>query len=188
MPYFSNEQARTIICHAYTQVSSNGRTVAESFYTPEDLAMLPEEAVALALGVGNPVRHAGLCPGESVVDLGCGAGIDTLLAASAVGPDGHVAGIDMTPEMVERARRNVSAAGFTHIDIMEGFIEQLPILDGSVDVVVSNGVLNLSTRKSRSLAEAARVLRPGGRISISDLVITEALPEDVLKSPAALAG
>lgn len=188
MAYFTNEQARTIISDAYTKVSSNGHTVADSFYKQEELATLPDQAVGLALGVGNPVRHACLRPGESVVDLGCGAGIDTLLAASAVGPAGHVIGIDMTPEMVDRARRSVLAAGFAHVDIKEGLIEELPVVDGSVDVIISNGVLNLSTRKSRVLAEAARVLRPGGRLSISELVLTEALPEDLLKSPAALAG
>jgi arsenite methyltransferase len=188
MTYFTNEQARTIICDAYTKVSSNGHAVAESFYAQEELATVPEQAMALALGVGNPVRHAGLRPGESVLDLGCGAGIDTLLAASAVGSDGHVIGIDMTPEMVDRARRNVLAAGFTQVDIKEGLIEELPVHDGSMDVIISNGVLNLSTRKSRVLAEATRVLRPGGRVSITDLVLTEELPEDVLKSPAALAG
>jgi len=134
------------------------------------------------------VRHAALQPGEVVLDLGCGAGIDTLLAARSVGPAGRAIGLDMTPEMVERARRNAAASAFENVEIREGLIEALPLRDASVDVVISNGVLNLSTRKSRVLAEAFRVLRPGGRVAIADLVIDEKLPENVLKSPAALAG
>jgi ubiquinone/menaquinone biosynthesis C-methylase UbiE len=162
--------------------------VAEQFYDPEELSRLPEEATALALGVGHPVRHAGLKSGEVVLDLGCGAGIDTLLAAVAVGPSGKAIGLDMTPEMVERTRRHAAAAGLSNVEAREGLIETIPLSDDSVDVVLSNGVLNLSTRKSRVLAEAIRVLKPGGRVAISDLVLTEALPEEVLKSPAALAG
>ncbi|HET9317586.1 MAG TPA: methyltransferase domain-containing protein, partial [Vicinamibacteria bacterium] len=149
---------------------------------------LPLDSVQMALGVGHPVRHASLRPGEAVLDLGCGAGIDTLLAARAVGPGGRVIGLDMTPEMVERARRNAAEARLPHVDIRMGAMEEIPLPDGSVDVIVSNGVLNLSTRKSRALAESFRVLRPGGRIAIVDLVLKDALPEDVLKSPAALAG
>ena len=188
MPYFEDWDARSIIRETYTQVRSDGAGVAEAFYAPDELAAVPREAVALALGVGDPVRYAALRSGESVLDLGCGAGIDTLLAASAVGPAGRVVGLDMTPEMVARARRNAAAAGFSHVEIQDGLIEKLPLPDQSIDVVISNGVLNLSTRKSRVLAETLRVLRPGGRVAIADLVLTEALPEDVLKSPAALAG
>lgn len=188
MPYFSDQEARSIIRDAYSQVRSDGAAVAEAFYPPDELAAIPREAVALALGVGHPVRHAALASGESVVDLGCGAGIDTLLAASAVGPTGRVIGLDMTPEMVARARRNAEAAGFGQVEIQEGLIEDLPLPDASVDVVVSNGVLNLATRKSRVLAESLRVLRPGGRVAIADLVLIDALPEDVLRSPAAVAG
>jgi ubiquinone/menaquinone biosynthesis C-methylase UbiE len=99
-----------------------------------------------------------------------------------------VIGLDMTPEMVERARRNAASVGLANVEIRQGVIEEIPLPDGSVDVVVSNGVLNLSTRKSRVLAESFRVLRPGGRIAITDLVLEDALPEDVRKSPAALAG
>jgi arsenite methyltransferase len=188
MPYFSDQDNRSIIRDAYSQVRSDGAAVAEAFYPPDELAAMPREAVALALGVGHPVRHAALASGKSVLDLGCGAGIDTLLAAAAVGPTGRVIGLDMTPEMVTRARRNAAAAGFGHVEIQEGLIEDLPLPDASVDVVVSNGVLNLSTRKSRVLAESLRVLRPGGRVAIADLVLIDALPEDVLKSPAAVAG
>ena len=116
----------------------------------------------MSLGVGHPVRHAGLRAGETVLDLGCGAGIDTLLAARAVGPTGHVIGLDMTPEMVERARRNAAAATRDNVEVRQGLIEEIPLPDASVDVVVSNGVLNLSTRKSRVLAESFRVLRQEG--------------------------
>jgi arsenite methyltransferase len=188
VPYFRDDEARSIIADAYAKVRSGGAAVAEAFYDPREIAGLPPEAVALALGVGHPVRHAALAPGEVVLDLGCGAGIDTLLAAAAVGPQGRVVGLDMTPEMVARARRNAAAAGFGHVDVRQGFIEDIPLPDDSVDVAISNGVLNLSTRKSRVLAETFRVLRPGGRVAITDFVLTEALPEDVLKSPAALAG
>lgn len=188
MAHFRDDEARSIILGAYGRVRSDGVAVAAAFYGTEELEALPRDAVEMALGVGHPVRHAGLRSGEAVLDLGCGAGIDTLLAARAVGPTGRVVGLDMTPEMVERARRNVEAARAGNVEIRQALIEEIPLPDASVDVVVSNGVLNLSTRKSRVLAESFRVLRPGGRISITDLVLEEALPEDVLKSPAALAG
>lgn len=188
MAYFRDDEARDIIRDTYAGVRSDGTAVARSLYTDEELEAIPPEAVALALGVGNPVRHAGLRDGEVVLDLGCGAGIDTLLSGRAVGPSGRVIGLDMTPEMVERARRNAREAGLENVEIREGLIEEIPLPDASVDVAVSNGVLNLSTRKSRVLAEVRRVLRPGGRVSITDLVLDRALPEDVLKSPAALAG
>src|SRR5262249_13382832 len=149
---------------------------------------LPRGAVEFALGVANPVRHANLRPGENVLDLGCGAGIDTLLAARAVGSSGTAVGVEMTREMVARARGNAAAANLSNRQIRQGLVEELPLSDESVDVVISNGVLNLSVRKSRVLAETLRVLRPGGRIVISDLVLTDALPEEVLRSPAALAG
>ncbi len=188
MPYFGEADARAIIRETYGEVQSDGVAVAEALYDPDELTRLPRGAVELALGVGHPVRHAALKPGEVVLDLGCGAGIDTLLAAMAVGPRGKAIGLDMTPEMIERTRRHVAASGLANVELREGLIEEIPLPDASIDVVVSNGVLNLSTRKSRVLAETHRVLRPGGRVSISDLVITEALPEEILKSPAALAG
>jgi SAM-dependent methyltransferase len=188
MPYFREDEARSIIRETYGAVRSEDTAVACAFYAPEEIASLPREAAELALGVGRPVRHAGLRAGEVVLDLGCGAGIDTLLAAREVAPGGRAIGLDMTPEMVGRARRNAEAAGLANVEVREGTIEQIPLPDASVDVVISNGVLNLSTRKSRVLAETMRVLRPSGRVSIADLVLDDALPEDVLKSPAALAG
>jgi len=188
MPYFRDDEARSIITEAYGRVRSESAAVAESLYEPAELARLPRSATELALGVGHPVRAAELRPGETVLDLGCGAGIDTLLAAQAVAPDGKAIGVDMTPEMVQRARRHAEDARLDNVEIREGFMEALPLAEESVDVAISNGVLNLSTRKSRVLAETLRVLKPGGRLAFADLVLNGALPEDVLKSPAALAG
>jgi len=188
MPYFSEADARLIIRQTYGEVQSANAEVAEAIYDREELERLPYGSVALALGVGHPVRYAALKPGETVLDLGCGAGIDTLLAGLAVGSEGRAVGLDMTPAMIERAREHVASLGLTNVELREGLMEAIPLPDGSIDVVISNGVLNLSTRKGRVLAETMRVLRPGGRVSLADLVITEALPEEVLKSPAALAG
>ena len=187
VPYFTEGQARSIIRNTYGQAHSDAAAAA-LLYSADELAPLPRGAIELALGVGNPVRLAALKPGEVVLDLGCGAGIDTILAALAVGPGGRVVGVDMTPEMVERARQHASLAGAKNVEIREGVMEDLPLPDASVDVVVSNGVLGLSPRQSRALAEVTRVLRPGGRVAIADLVVTERLPDDVLKHPAALAG
>jgi ubiquinone/menaquinone biosynthesis C-methylase UbiE len=188
MSYFSDGDTRSIVREAYGRIRSDGSAVASAFYGPDELAGLPRGAVELSLGVGHPVRHAALSTGEVVLDLGCGAGIDTLLAARAVGAAGRAIGLDMTEEMVARARANAAAADFANVEILSGLMESIPLADASVDVVVSNGVLNLSTRKSRVLAESLRVLRPGGRIAIADLVLEDRLPDDVLKSPAALAG
>lgn len=186
MPYFTDDDVRRIIHDAYEKAQPS-TAVAETLYTPAELAMLPPGAVALAVGVNHPVRHAELVRGETVLDVGCGAGIDTLLAAHAVGPQGRVVGLDMTPAMLDRARRHVAEAGVDNVELREGVMEALPFVDVSFDVVVSNGVLNLSTRKSRALAEMLRVLRPGGRVALGDLVLTDSLPEALMKDPTALA-
>jgi SAM-dependent methyltransferase len=187
MAYFSVEEARAIIHDTYA-ATADGSRVAASLYEPDELAGLPAGAIGLALGVGHPVRYAGLRPGEVVLDVGCGAGIDTLLAARAVGPGGCVIALDMTPAMLERTRQHAAGAGLGNVDVQAGLMEALPLAEASVDVIVTNGVLNLSTRKSRALAEMLRVLRPGGRVALADLVVTEALPEEVLRSAPALAG
>lgn len=158
-------------------------------YTAAELASLPTGARAWALGVGNPVGAADLQRGEVVLDLGCGAGIDALLAAREVGPDGRVVGVDLLPEMVARAEAHAAEAGADTVRFQTAEMESLPLADSSVDVVVSNGAVNLSARKSRVLAEAHRVLRPGGRLCLSDLTIREEeLPTEILTHPSAWAG
>ena len=139
--------------------------------------------------MGNPVAWADLQEGESVVDLGCGAGIDALLAARDVGPTGQVAGVDVLAEMVERAETFGAEAAVGNVVWCRAAMEALPLADASVDVMVSNGAINLSPRKSRVLAEAYRVLRPGGRLCVSDLTIREEeLPTEILTHPSAWAG
>ena len=152
------------------------RISREIGYTAEDLAGLPEEA-NLGLGCGNPTAIASLREGQTVLGLRSGAGIDCFLAAKRVGPSGAVIGVDMTHEMIDRARRNAAEGGDGNVEFRLGEIEALPVADSSVDVIVSNCVLNLSTDKPRVLSEAYRVLRPGGRMVISDMVSDLPVPE-----------
>ncbi|HEU4919488.1 MAG TPA: methyltransferase domain-containing protein [Candidatus Limnocylindrales bacterium] len=184
----SQESIRSVVRETYAAVDPTDRRVAERFYTADELSRVPETTARMALGVGNPVRHAALRPGEDVVDLGSGGGIDCLLAARAVGATGSVIGIDFLPDMVARARRAAAEAGLANVRFVRGLIEALPLADSSADVVISNGVVNLSPRKVRVLSEAFRVLRPGGRLSIVDLVLEHDLPPKIRTHPAAWAG
>jgi arsenite methyltransferase len=146
-----------------------------SLYAADDVAALPDGAVLASLGCGNPTAVAELRVGERVLDLGSGGGIDVLLSARRVGPSGFAYGVDMTPEMLELARRHASEADATNVEFLEGRIEALPLPDGAVDVVISNCVVNLSTDKQAVLAEVFRVLVPGGRLGISDVVAEDHL-------------
>lgn len=148
---------------------------ARQLYSAIELDEIPDAASLASLGCGNPVAVAELHAGETVLDLGSGGGIDVLLSARRVGPDGHAYGLDMTDEMLELARRNAAEAGASNVEFIKGTIESIPLPDASVDVVISNCVVNLAADKSAVFAEIARVLRPGGRIGITDIVAEDQL-------------
>ena len=184
------DEIKDAVRDAYGSITSGaGEVVAERLYSDEELAQLPAGARDWALGVGNPVRYAFLQPGEVVLDVGSGGGIDTILAARRVGPEGRAIGLDVVQAMIDRARANVAEAGVEGwTEFLLGEMERIPLPDGSVDVVISNGVLNLSARKSRALAEIFRVLRPGGRISMADLTVEGDLPPEIANDQSAWAG
>jgi SAM-dependent methyltransferase len=161
-------------------------------YDTADLGAVPETAASASLGCGNPTAVADLTPGEVVLDLGSGGGIDVILSARRVGPSGRAYGLDMTDEMLDLARRNAAEAGVTNIEFLKGHIEQIPLPDSSVDVVISNCVINLSTDKAAVISETARVMRPGGRFAVSDVIadpdMDEATQKDVALWTGCIAG
>jgi SAM-dependent methyltransferase len=184
------DQIKESVRQAYTAIEGGGgEPVTRRLYNDEEMSVVPPSAIDWALGVGNPVRYARLQEGETVLDVGSGGGIDTILAARRVGPGGKAVGLDVLDEMCERARRHAAEAGVDGwTEFVRGEMEAIPLPDSSVDVVVSNGVLNLSARKSRALAEIFRVLRPGGRVCLADLTLNGELPPEVANDQSAWAG
>jgi SAM-dependent methyltransferase len=176
---------------AESELSSNDsgvKAVAEAFgYTAEQLTSIPAGA-NMGLSCGNPTATAHIKPGEVVVDLGSGGGLDVFLAARMVGPDGRAIGIDMTPAMIDRARANAKAGDYTNVEFFQSTIDRIPLPDASVDCVISNCVLNLAPDKPAVFREIARVLKPGGRVAVSDIALRQELPEAVAQSIAAYVG
>jgi len=162
--------------------------ITKDLYSDAEKAALPEKAVAASLGCGNPTALAKLQPGETVLDLGSGGGIDVILSAKRVGPTGKAYGLDMTDEMLALARENQKKAGVENAEFLKGAIENVPLPDNSVDVIISNCVINLSGDKDRVISEAFRVLKPGGRFAVSDVVLRGDVPADIRKSMELWAG
>src|SRR5215467_16141236 len=162
--------------------------ITSNLYRPDEIAGLPDEAVRVSFGCGNPTALATIQPGETVLDLGSGGGIDVLRSARRVGPTGKVYGIDMTDEMLALAKENQQKAGVTNVEFLKGDIEQIPLPDNSVDLIISNCVINLSPDKDQVLKEAFRVLKPGGRLAVSDIVVRGAMPQEIRHSVELWAG
>ena len=186
--YGQRAQARASCCGASQSCCGSVKSPSQALgYTEQQLSAIPEGA-DLGLGCGNPTALASLVEGETVLDLGSGAGIDCFLAAQAVGPSGRAIGVDMTAEMIDRARENARMNGIENVEFRLGEIEHLPVADGSVDVVISNCVVNLSPDKPQVFRDTFRALKPGGRMLISDIVLLRELPDAIRESIEAYVG
>jgi SAM-dependent methyltransferase len=168
--------------------SSNCCSNDSNLYPAELLASLPDGESGISYGCGDPITLASLQPGQTVLDLGSGAGLDCFFAAKKVGEAGHVIGVDMTPEMIERARSSAKRLNIENVEFRQGFLEDLPVESSTIDVIISNCVINLAPDKSKVFAEAFRVLKPGGKLAVSDIVTDGPLPDAVKKSLSAWAG
>jgi SAM-dependent methyltransferase len=180
---YEKDDIRGTVQEYYANAAARGSSCCDTndLYQPQLLDELPFEIGNFSLGCGDPITLANLKPGETVLDLGSGGGLDCFLAAREVGKQGHVIGIDMTPEMLERARQAAERIGATNVEFREGFMEKLPVDDDSIDVVISNCVINLSPDKDKVFSEIARALKPGGRIAVSDIVSNGQIPEEILR-------
>ncbi|MDQ3085316.1 MAG: methyltransferase domain-containing protein [Actinomycetota bacterium] len=184
-----SDDVKDIVREAYGAIDSSTEAVAYKLYSPEELAGVPRSAIERALGVGNHLAFADIERGETILDLGCGGGIDSILAAQRTGPGGRVIALDFLPEMLERTAAAADEVGLDNVQTLEAEMEAIPLPEASIDHVISNGVINLSPRKRRVLAECARVLRPGGKLSVADLTVgDEELPPEILTHPATWAG
>ena len=181
-----SQQSSGCCCGNNAQSSCCGDT--DALYEDDAIRDLPADVTAISFGCGDPVTLASLLLGQTVLDLGCGGGIDCFLAAQKVGPTGHVIGVDMTPQMVDRARANKARLKMDNVEFRLGEIENLPVADATIDVVISNCVINLSTDKPRVFSEVYRVLKPGGKLAVSDIVTDGALPQAVRHSLQAWVG
>lgn len=198
IPKLSLEELRLEIQKEYTSVARDpnkgyhfhtGPRLADLLgYDPALYAGLPEANIASFAGTGNPFSAGPLCVGETVVDIGSGAGFDSLIACELVGPSGRVIGIDMTEAMLEKARDGAARMGATHVEFREGYMESLPLPDDFADVIISNGVLNLALDKTETLREWARVLKPGGRLKVGDILVEREVPADALDDISLWAG
>jgi SAM-dependent methyltransferase len=186
-PRVDVQQLRTAIQDEYAEVATTpekgfhfhtGRPLAVMLgYDRSETDTLPDSVIESFAGVGNPFAYGRLSPGETVVEIGSGAGFDAVLAARQVGPTGRVIGVDMTPAMLEKARANAALLALSNLEFRQGYAEELPIPDGIADVVISNGVINLSPDKAAVFGEIARVLKPGGRVQIADIIVEKAVPD-----------
>jgi arsenite methyltransferase len=180
------QEIKALVRDAYGAVATPTGALARKLYPADELAQIPQIAIDGALGVANLLRHAVIVPGETVLDLGCGCGIDAILAARRTGPAGRVIALDFLPAMLERTAAAAAQAGLRNVETLHADIEDIPLPDRSIDQIISNGVLNLCPRKARAFAECRRVLRPGAKLCVADMTVEEDdLPAEVLTHPAA---